>query len=59
MEEGAFFSVDELKAVFPRLKRNEALLSVPERRVLWRIEKTLYTYLSVEEIESALGGTVE
>ena len=51
---GAFFSVDEMLAVFPRLKRLEGSLSWDEPAVLIRMEKILYECLSVEEMEQGL-----
>ncbi|GHV84975.1 hypothetical protein AGMMS50230_05830 [Spirochaetia bacterium] len=51
-----FLSLDEIKAVFPRLKQNEPFLGDGERQVLWRMEKTLYEHLSLAEIENSLGG---
>jgi hypothetical protein len=56
---GLFLSLDELSAIFPRLKRNESLLAAGERRVLSRMEKTLYEHLSVADIETRLGGSLE
>ncbi|MDR2211061.1 MAG: hypothetical protein LBO65_06280 [Spirochaetaceae bacterium] len=56
---GAFFNIEELRAIFPRLKRDEDALSAPERSFLYRVEKTLYQHLSVQEIESTLGGSIE
>ncbi|MDR0403486.1 MAG: hypothetical protein LBH35_07870 [Treponema sp.] len=52
--EGVFFSVDELLAVFPRLKRLEAVLKRDERAVLARMEKALYRNLSISEMETSL-----
>ncbi|MDR2553444.1 MAG: hypothetical protein LBD31_09820 [Treponema sp.] len=54
--EGAFFSFEELLAVFPRLKEREDELSAAERRVLYKMEKILYGQLSIQEIENRLGG---
>jgi hypothetical protein len=51
---GAFFTLWELLAVFPRLKRAEAVLEKDERAVLLRIEKVLYECLSIGEIEQRL-----
>ena len=56
---GLFLSLDELGAIFPRLKRNESLLTPGERRILSRMEKVLYEHLSVADIETRLGGTFE
>jgi hypothetical protein len=49
--EGAFLSLGELIAIFPRLKRDEDHLTVSERQVLSKIERTLYEHLSIQEIE--------
>ncbi|MDR2071995.1 MAG: hypothetical protein LBP60_00990 [Spirochaetaceae bacterium] len=61
--EGAFFSLEELLAIFPRLKQSEDTLSVPERSFLYRVEKTLYQHLSIQDIEKSiahtLGGSIE
>jgi hypothetical protein len=48
---GAFFTTDELLAVFPRLKRQEASLKAKERMVLLKMEKILYEHVSVQELE--------
>jgi hypothetical protein len=61
--EGAFFSLEELLAIFPRLKQSEEILTVPERSFLRRVEKTLYQHLSIQDIEKSiahrLGGFIE
>jgi hypothetical protein len=51
-EPGIFFTIEEMLSVFPRLKKNEALLDFSERPVLLKIERFLYQNLSVEELES-------
>jgi hypothetical protein len=53
-QQGAFFTLNELLAVFPRLKRIEAVLEKDERAVLLKIEKVLYERLSIGEIERRL-----
>jgi hypothetical protein len=53
-EPGVFLSIPELRGVFPWLKKNEAVLSLPERQILRKIEQALYGYLSVQEMESLL-----
>lgn len=52
--DGAFFSVEEMLALFPRLKHLEGSLFQDEQAVLLRMEKILYKYLSVEEMERRL-----
>jgi hypothetical protein len=54
MAEETFLSLGELKAIFPRLKKDEDSLTLSERQVLTRIERTLYDHLSIQEIESTL-----
>ena len=46
--------MEELLILLPLLKKNEAYLSNKERQILVKIEKKLYEYLSIEEIESHL-----
>ncbi|MDR1466549.1 MAG: hypothetical protein LBI40_02890 [Treponema sp.] len=41
----------ELKALFTRLKREESSLSVIEAGILKKAEKTLFSMLSVQEME--------
>ncbi|MDR2143718.1 MAG: hypothetical protein LBP29_05060 [Treponema sp.] len=53
-QEGVFFTLDELLAIFPRLKHVEAVLKKDERAVLIRMEKVLYEHLSINEIEKCL-----
>ncbi|MDR2048258.1 MAG: hypothetical protein LBP69_02260 [Treponema sp.] len=53
-QEGAFFTLNELLAVFPRLKHLEAVLKKDERAVLIKMEKVLYGHLSINEIEKRL-----
>jgi hypothetical protein len=52
MEAGAFFTIKELRDIFPRLKSMETRLDRDERAALIKIEKILYNSLSVEEIEA-------
>jgi hypothetical protein len=54
-EPGVFLTLQDLKAVFPCLKRDEGALSPAEQTVLQRVEKKLYEYLSIEEMEELLG----
>jgi hypothetical protein len=53
-EPGVFLTLEECKALFPYLKRAEDLFADPERRVLIKLEKVLYRYLSVQEAETLL-----
>jgi hypothetical protein len=55
-EAGVFFTLRELMAIFPRLKRGEQSMNLPERQALLKLEKVLYEYLSVEEAEALLCG---
>jgi hypothetical protein len=41
----------ELKALFVRLKREETSLSIVEADVLKRVEKALFSLLSVQDME--------
>jgi len=56
---GFFLSLEELLILFPLLKKNEAGLSGKERQLLVKIEKKIYEHLSIADIESRLGGTIE
>ncbi|MDR2483397.1 MAG: hypothetical protein LBD08_07185 [Treponema sp.] len=51
-----FLTLDDLHALFPRLKRMEVMLAPWERQVLLKIERVLYEYHSVEELEALLQG---
>jgi hypothetical protein len=53
-QEGIFLPLEDCIALFPRLKRAEALLAVPEREALLKIEKVLYNCLSIQEVENLL-----
>jgi hypothetical protein len=61
VKEGLFLSPEDVKVLFTLLKAREYALSGAERLVLSKIEDTLYTCLSVDEIEALLprnpGGT--
>jgi hypothetical protein len=48
---GIVLTLDECKALFPRLKGLENVLLAPEREILLRMEKVLYEHLSVQEAE--------
>ena len=56
-------SLEELKTLFPLLKKNEDSLNSKERQILVKIERNLYENLSIDEIqrieiEGRLGGTI-
>ena len=51
--------IEELLILFPLLKKNEAHLNAKERQLLVKIEKNLYEHLSIEDIETRLGGIIE
>jgi hypothetical protein len=53
-EPGIFLTLEDCKAVFPRLKKNEGALLALERAVLLKLEKTLYANLSIQEVEKLL-----
>jgi hypothetical protein len=53
-QEGVFLPLEDCIALFPRLKRDEALLAAPEREALLKIEKVLYNCLSIQEVENLL-----
>ena len=50
-ETGLFFSLEDCKCLFRRLKREETYLSDEESYILKRLEKILYNKLSIKEIE--------
>ncbi|MDR2393496.1 MAG: hypothetical protein LBD93_05005 [Treponema sp.] len=52
---GVFFTFNELKALFPQLKKGENTLLPAEREVLLKIERILYEQLSIQEMEGLLG----
>ncbi|MDR0386395.1 MAG: hypothetical protein LBH57_00005 [Treponema sp.] len=54
---GVFIGLTELMAIFPRIKKGERAMAEEERRVLTKMEKALYEYLSVEEAEELLYGS--
>jgi hypothetical protein len=58
-EGGVALSLEDCKALFPRLKKLEHYLDNPERSILLRMEKFLYGALSVGEIEELLRGPPE
>ncbi|MDR0759227.1 MAG: hypothetical protein LBF74_03855 [Treponema sp.] len=49
---GVFIGFGELLAIFPRIKRGEYTMNPAERQVLTKLEKVLYEYLTVEEVEN-------
>ena len=51
-------TLEELMVLLPLLKKNEANLSGKERQLLVKIEREVYEHLSIEEIETRLGGTI-
>jgi hypothetical protein len=53
-QEGIFFTFNELKTVFPWLKKRENTLSSVERTLLLKIERALYEQLSIQEVEGLL-----
>jgi site-specific recombinase XerD len=53
-EAGVFLTLQDLKTVFPFLKEEENLLSPVEQATFLKIEKKLYEYLSIEEMEDLL-----
>jgi hypothetical protein len=53
-EAGVFITLQELSALFPRLKRAEHTMNSAERHVLIKLERTLYEYLSVSEAEELI-----
>jgi len=55
---GINFTLEELLVLFSLLKKNEALLNAKERRLLVKIEKSLYEHLSIADIENRLGGAI-
>ena len=50
-EAGIFFSLEDCKCLFHRLKKDESNLKDEERSILQRLEKILYSKLSIKEIE--------
>jgi hypothetical protein len=55
---GVFIDFGELLAIFPRIKRGEYTMNPAERQVLTKLEKVLYEYLTVEEVENLGAGEV-
>jgi len=53
---GLFLTLEELSAIVPWLQKNEEHLGVRERQILNRMERILYEYLSIEEIEKYVRG---
>jgi hypothetical protein len=51
---GVFIGLDDLVAIFPRIKQGEPAMNSAERQTLAKLEKALYEYLSVEEAEELL-----
>jgi hypothetical protein len=49
---GLFLSLEELRSLFPRLKKSEAQLDISERALLLRMERVLYENLSIQELET-------
>ena len=56
-EGGVFLTLNDCKALFPRLKGIEHSLSKDERMIMYQMEKVLYRYLSIQEMEELLEGT--
>ena len=54
-EPGVFLTLNDCTALYPRYKENEPFLSEEERKVLLRIEKLLYGFLSINEMEELIG----
>jgi hypothetical protein len=51
---GVFISLEELAAIFPRIKQGEPAMNGAERQALAKLEKALYEHLSVEEAEKLM-----
>ena len=49
---GIFLSLEDCKYLFQKLKKEEYKLKDEERFILQRLEKTLYSRLSIREIEA-------
>jgi hypothetical protein len=52
LPDGIVLTLDECKALFPRLKGLENTLLAPEREILLKMEKVLYEHLSIQEVEN-------
>ena len=50
--EGLFLNLDECKCLFRKLKKEESRLDDDELFILQRVEKMLYSRLSISEIEA-------
>ena len=50
-ETGLFLTLEDCKCLFQRLKKEEPNLKDKERNLLQRLEKFLYSKLSIKEIE--------
>jgi hypothetical protein len=51
---GVFISLEELAAIFPRIKQGEPAMNGAERQALAKLETALYEYLSIEEAEELM-----
>ncbi|MDR0719630.1 MAG: hypothetical protein LBF78_08345 [Treponema sp.] len=51
-------SDSECKALFALLKKNEEDLNAIESSLLYRLEKTLYSILSIQEVEELISEPV-
>jgi len=51
---GVFLTLNDCRALYPRLKKIESSLSSEERKILFAIEKLLYGSLSIREMEELL-----
>ena len=54
-EMGLVLSLEDCKCLFRTLKREESSLSDQERVILQRMERVLYSRLSIKEIEDLSG----
>jgi hypothetical protein len=52
--DGIILSLDECKTLFPLLKGPENTLRTREREILLKIEKVLYSHLSIRDVENLL-----
>ena len=50
-EAGLFLGLEDCKCIFRKLKKEESSLSGKERIILHKVERLLYSRLSIKEIE--------
>jgi hypothetical protein len=57
--EKLFLTIPEMKALFIRFKKEEAILTATESALLLKIEKILYSSLSIREAENLIAAVTK